>query len=67
MAKGLKSSKEHRWTRPGATRERDKWQLNGQETVFCVDLSQGRQPSQGCSHDSYPSAQECHVGREEGG
>ena len=28
-------------------RERDKWQLNGQETVFCVDLSQGRQPSQG--------------------
>jgi len=24
-----------------------KWQLNGQETVFCVDLSQGRQPSQG--------------------
>ena len=27
-------------------RERDKWQLNGQETVFCVDLSQGRQPSQ---------------------
>jgi len=28
-------------------RERDKWQLNGQETVLCVDLSQGRQPSQG--------------------
>ena len=28
-------------------REKDKWQLNGQETVFCVDLSQGRQHSQG--------------------
>ena len=28
-------------------REGDKWHLNGQKTVFCVDLSQGRQPSQG--------------------
>ena len=27
--------------------ERDKSQLSGQKTVFCVDLSQGRQPSQG--------------------
>ena len=25
--------------------ERDKWQLNGQETVFCVDFSKGRQQS----------------------
>jgi len=27
--------------------EREKLRLNGQETAFCVDLSQGRQPSQG--------------------
>ena len=31
----------------GQGQERDKWQLNSQETVFCVDLSQGRQQSQG--------------------
>ena len=30
--------------------KRDKWQLKGQETVFCVDLSQGRQPSAGGAH-----------------
>ena len=34
--------RDNRWTRPGATRERDKLQLNGQETVFSVDLSQRR-------------------------
>ena len=31
-------------------RERDKWQLDGQETVFCVSLSRGREPSQGVLH-----------------
>ena len=32
-------SEGHRWTRPGATRGRDKLQLNGREAVFRVGLS----------------------------
>ena len=42
----VKSFKEHRWTRPGASRERDKLPLMAGKRSFCVDLSQGKWPSQ---------------------
>ena len=44
--KVVKSFKKHRWTRPGATRERDKLLLMAGKRSFCVDLSLGRWPSQ---------------------
>ena len=47
--------------------ERDKWQLNGQEQSFVWTYLKGDSHLRGCSHDTYPSTQECHVGREEGG
>ena len=48
-------------------RERDKLQLNGQESLLCGLTSREVAISGGASHDSYPSAQRCHQGREEGG
>jgi len=47
--------------------ERDNWQLSGWETVFCVTYLKRDSHLKGFSHDSYPSAQKCHVGGEEGG
>jgi len=49
------SSKEHRWTRPGATREREA-AANGQETVFLWGLVSRKMAISGGMHRTLAQA-----------
>ena len=59
----VKSFKEHRWTRLGATRERDKLLIMAGKRSFVWTYLEEDGHLRRYAHDSCSSTQECHVGR----
>ena len=59
----VKSFKEHRWTRPGVTRERDKLLLMAGKWSFVWTSLEEDGHLRRCAHNSCSSTQGCHIGR----